>query len=266
MQKSVETPVTATTTAPRYAELQVTTNFSFLTGGSHPQELVAQAKALGLSALAVTDRNTLAGVVRAHAAAKEVGLDLIVGSRLDLDDAPSLLCLPTDRRAYGRLSRLLSLGQGRAGKGRCSLSLDDVAAHAEGQILIVLPPEDWAVTWRKVWKPLRVGRLCILTPEWKGPLRPGDVPLCFEPGAAFGTGRHATTRRALVGLQQRLRPGERVLDAGCGSGLLGVAACLLGDHDLEIGGHRRCHARAGERRRHSIGLQGRLRDRRPARE
>ena len=89
---------------PRYAELQVTTNFSFLRGASHGEELVAQAKALGLEALAVTDRNTLAGVVRAHTAAKEVGLRLIVGARLDLQDAPSLLCLPRDRQAYGRLS------------------------------------------------------------------------------------------------------------------------------------------------------------------
>ncbi len=131
---------------PAYAELQVTTNFTFLTGGSHPHELVAQAKALGLTALAITDRNTLAGIVRAHSAAKEVGLKLIVGARLDLQDAPSLLCLPTDRAAYGRLSRLLSLGQRRAEKGKCILRLDDVTTHAEGQIFIVLPPESW--DWR----------------------------------------------------------------------------------------------------------------------
>ncbi|MGD9784490.1 MAG: error-prone DNA polymerase [Hyphomicrobiaceae bacterium] len=131
-----------------YAELQVTTNFSFLRGASHADELVAQAKALGLSAIAVTDRNTLAGVVRAHSAAKEVGLRLVVGARLDLTDAPSLLCLPTDRAAYGRLSRLISLGQGRAEKGACHLTLADVAAHAEGQILIAIPPETW--DWRSV--------------------------------------------------------------------------------------------------------------------
>jgi error-prone DNA polymerase len=131
-----------------YAELQVTTNFSFLRGGSHPQELVAQAKALGLSALAVTDHNTLAGVVRAHSAAKVVGLKLIVGARLDLQDAPSLLCLPTGRKAYGRLCRLLSLGQRRAEKGQCTLFLEDVAAHAEGQIFIALPPDEWS--WQEM--------------------------------------------------------------------------------------------------------------------
>ncbi len=132
--------------AVAYAELQVTTNFSFLRGASHGEEFVAQAKVLGLTALAVTDRNTLAGVVRTHTAAKEVGLKLIVGARLDLEDAPSLLCLPRDRKAYGRLCRLLSVGQLRAQKGECTLFLDDVAQHAEGQIFIALAPGDW--DWR----------------------------------------------------------------------------------------------------------------------
>ena len=139
--------------APAYAELQVMTNFSFLRGGSHPHELVAQAKALGLSALAVTDRNTLAGVVRAHTAAKEAGLKLIVGARLDLQDAPSLLCLPTNRAAYGYLCRLLTLGQRRAEKGQCTLFLEDVGAHNEGQIFIALPPEDWS--WREALRETR---------------------------------------------------------------------------------------------------------------
>jgi error-prone DNA polymerase len=129
----------------RYAELDVTTNFSFLRGGSHAEELVATAKALGLEAIAVTDRNTLAGVVRAHLAAREVGgIKFIVGVRLDLDDAPSLLVFPTDRAAYGRLCRLLTLGQRRAEKGKCTLHLDDVAAHAGGLIFIALPPEDFS--------------------------------------------------------------------------------------------------------------------------
>ena len=130
-------------TFPAYAELQVASNFSFLQGASHPHELVAQAKALGLAALAIADRNTLAGVVRAHTAAQSVGLRLVVGARLDLEDAPSLLCFPRDRSAYGRLCRLLSLGQGRAEKGQCSLRLADVAGHAQGQIFIALPPENW---------------------------------------------------------------------------------------------------------------------------
>ena len=124
----------------RYAELQAVSNFSFLRGGSHAEELAATAKALGLEALAVADRNTLAGIVRAHTAAKQVGLRLVVGTRLDLQDAPSLLVYPTDRAAYGRLCRLLTLGQGRAEKGDCTLFLDDVAAHAQGQVFIALAP------------------------------------------------------------------------------------------------------------------------------
>ncbi|MEM7442970.1 MAG: error-prone DNA polymerase [Pseudomonadota bacterium] len=126
-----------------YTELQVTSNFSFLRGGSHPDELMLAAAALGLKAIAVTDRNTLAGVVRAHTAAKRANVRLIPGCRLDLRDGPSLLCLPTDRAAYGRLSRLLTLGKRRAEKGECDLDLSDVYAHAKGQIFILIPPETW---------------------------------------------------------------------------------------------------------------------------
>jgi error-prone DNA polymerase len=129
---------------PRYVELEVTTNFTFLRGGSHPEELVATAKALGLEAIAVTDANTLAGVVRAHLAAKEVGIKFMVGVRLDLQDAPSLLAYPCDRAAYGRLCRLLTLGQRRAEKGQCTLYLDDVVVHADGLIFIALPPDEFS--------------------------------------------------------------------------------------------------------------------------
>jgi error-prone DNA polymerase len=136
---------------PRYAELQVTTNFSFLRGASHAEDLVEQAIELGLSAIAVTDRNSLAGIVRAHVAAKadekRPGLRLVIGVRLDLEDAPSLLLYPKDRAAYGRLCRLLSEGQLRAEKGKCTLRLEDVAKYAEGQVFIALPPDDWS--WRE---------------------------------------------------------------------------------------------------------------------
>ena len=125
-----------------YAELQVTSNFSFLRGASHPEELVATAAALGYRAIAITDRNTLAGVVRAHAVAKLAEIRFVVGARLDLDDGPSLLCFPTDRAAYGRLSRLLTTGRRRAPKGECRIGLADVLAHGDGQILIALPPAE----------------------------------------------------------------------------------------------------------------------------
>ena len=123
-----------------YAELQVTTNFSFLRGASHADELVGRAAALGIAAIGIADRNTLAGVVRAHVAARQAGLRLLVGARLDLTDGPSLLCYPRDRAAYGRLCRLLTLGQRRTVKGGCVIALDDVIDHAEGQVLIALPP------------------------------------------------------------------------------------------------------------------------------
>ena len=124
-----------------YVELQVTTNFSFLRGASHAEELVETAVALGLGGIGVTDRNTLAGVVRAHSAALVKELPLTVGCRLDLQDGPSFLCFPEDRDAYGRLCRLLTLGQRRAEKGECTLYLEDLFEAAKDQVLIVLPPD-----------------------------------------------------------------------------------------------------------------------------
>ena len=125
-----------------YAELQVTSNFSFLRGASHPEEMVERASELGYRALALTDRNTLAGVVRGYEAARRAGLRFIAGARLDLDDAHSLLCLPTSRDGYGRLARLITTGRRRAPKGECMLSREDVAAaaDADGHILITVPP------------------------------------------------------------------------------------------------------------------------------
>jgi len=124
-----------------YAELQVTTHFSFLRGASSPAELFEQAKLLGIQALAITDRNSLAGIVRAYEAAKETGVRLIVGCRLDLTDGTSLLVYPTDRAAYSRLCRLLSLGKSRGGKGKCFLAWDDVVAWSEGMIAVLLGDE-----------------------------------------------------------------------------------------------------------------------------
>jgi error-prone DNA polymerase len=117
-------------TGPRYAELQVTSHFSFLRGASSCEELFAQASLLGIEALAIVDRNSLAGVVRAHEAAKTTGIRLIVGCRLDLADGASVLVYPTDRPAYARLCRLLSLGKRRSGKAKCHLEWSDLAAPA----------------------------------------------------------------------------------------------------------------------------------------
>jgi error-prone DNA polymerase len=116
----------------RYAELHCKTNFSFLEGASHPDELVRQAAELEYSALAVTDRNSLAGVVRAHIAAKEVGLPLVIGAEITPLDALPVVLWATDRASYGRLCRLITRGRRLAPKGECKLTLDDVAEFAEG--------------------------------------------------------------------------------------------------------------------------------------
>jgi error-prone DNA polymerase len=124
----------------RYSELQVTTNFSFLRGASHPEEMVQRAVDLGYSAIAITDRNTLAGIVRGHAAAKKAGIRYIPGCRLDLQDGPSLIALPMNIHGYSRLSALLSLGNLRTEKGKCHLYKADVYAHAEGIKFIIVSP------------------------------------------------------------------------------------------------------------------------------
>ena len=181
MNTPANTPEIAAT-PPAYAELCVTSNFTFLTGASHPEELVLRAAELGLAAIAVTDRNSLAGVVRAWSALKclrgerEAALQvrsarqvdsssrqviaaqelphaplpapprLIVGARLVLRDCPvEWLALPTDRAAYNRLSRLLTRGKRRAGKGQCHLDLHDLETGCRGMTLIALPPAHWAI-------------------------------------------------------------------------------------------------------------------------
>ena len=126
-------------TGPRYAELQVTSPFSFLRGASSAEELFATAALMGIEALAVSDRNSLAGIIRAREAAKATGLRLVVGCRLDLACGMALLVYPMDRAAYGRLCRLLTLGKSRAGKGKCHLEWSDVVDHAEGLIALLVP-------------------------------------------------------------------------------------------------------------------------------
>ena len=109
-----------------YTELQVTTNFSFLRGASHPDELVEHAATMGYKEIAITDRNSFVGIIRAHAAAKKTGIRVIVGCRLDLQDGLSLLAYPTNKGAYSQLSNLLTTGNLRAEKGECHLYKEDV--------------------------------------------------------------------------------------------------------------------------------------------
>ena len=120
-----------------YTELQTTTNFSFLRGASHIEELFARAAVLGLPALGITDRGTLAGIVRAHQRGEETNVRCIIGTHLDLTDGASVLVYPTDQPAYARLCRLLTLGKSRAGKGACDLTWNDLAAAGNGMIAIL---------------------------------------------------------------------------------------------------------------------------------
>jgi error-prone DNA polymerase len=124
-----------------YAELAVTTNFSFLRGASKAEELVLRAKELGLVGIGIADRNSVAGVVRAHAMAKVIGIKIAVGARLAFSDgSPDILAYPQDRAAWGRLTHLLTIGKDRAEKGGCILGLPDLLEKVEGLNLIVMPP------------------------------------------------------------------------------------------------------------------------------
>jgi error-prone DNA polymerase len=124
-----------------YAELAVTTNFSFLHGASHPEEMVATADELGLAAIGIADRNSFAGVVRAYGEAKKRTIKLIVGVRLVTVDDFEVLAYPTDRAAYGRLCRLLTAGNLKGKKSECRLTFEEILAASEGQMLIAMPPQ-----------------------------------------------------------------------------------------------------------------------------
>ena len=122
-----------------YAELHCKTNFSFLEGASHADELVVRANELKYAALAVTDRETLAGIVRAHGPAKEIGLKLLIGAEMHPADAPPVVLWASDRASYGRLARLITIGRRRAPKGECQVTLEDIAEHAQGLLAGVMP-------------------------------------------------------------------------------------------------------------------------------
>jgi error-prone DNA polymerase len=157
-----------------YVELQCASHFSFLRGVSSAEELFATAAMLGMEALAVTDLNSLSGIVRAHEAARATGVRLIVGCRLRLRDGSELLVYPKDRPAYARLCRLLSVGKGRAGKAKCDLTWEDVGNWAEGLVAILVPDRPNAALRT------RLKRLKTIWPEdgycaltlWR---RPGDA-------------------------------------------------------------------------------------------
>ena len=149
-------PIVRAASAVGYVELAVRSNFTFLEGASHPDELVAQCEVLGHRAAAIADTNSLAGVVRAHVAAERIGIPLLVGCRLVLHASEgaspheppearaawlTLLAYPTCVTSYGRLCRLLTRGKRRAEKGHCHLTPHDLLEHREGLIVLALPGE-----------------------------------------------------------------------------------------------------------------------------
>src|SRR6266436_7071908 len=132
-------------TTPAYAEIGITTNFSFLRGGSHPQDYVHEAGELRLPVIGIADHNTLAGVVRAYVELENPKVKfkpkLLIGSRLVfMDGTPDILVYPRNREAYGRLCQLLTYGKRKAEKGECHLKLDNLVEFSEGQLLVLVLP------------------------------------------------------------------------------------------------------------------------------
>jgi len=192
------TPTKSSTTRSAWTEIRVDTP-----RGWH--ELVSEALALGPCTSIVLGPTSIAA---RQPAADEEAVRTFVMAR---DDTPELR-----REIQARLERLVE-------------TVADPELVGLEALFKPLPAEDYATSWKKSWKPFRVGRLALL-PPWReeGPPRSTDIRLTIEPGGSFGSGRHATTRTCLREIDRRIREGDRVLDAGTGSGILSVAAALLG--------------------------------------
>ncbi len=223
----------------RFADLAVMTNFSFLRGASHPEELVGQAYALGHAGIGIADRNSLAGVVRAYSFVKErvpaeAGFRLAVGARLVFSDGtPDILAYPQDRAAYGRLTRLLTLGNRRTAKGHCDLALADLLDHAAGLQMIL--------TERATGEAVPAG-----TPDWPALVRAlrdaGPGPLWLAATHLYGP----DLRRRLAGRAALAREtGARLLATGDVTmhhpdrrPLADVLTCIREHTTLDAAGHR----------------------------
>ena len=223
-----------------YVELNCLTNYSFLRAASHPDELVQRASELRYNALAITDRNSLAGVVRAHAAAKPLGLKLLIGTELILDDASRVVLLAMNRKGYGRLARLLTLGKRRTPKGECQLNFFDLAQHADGLLASVIlnemQPNDQLEKlhgWREVF-----GERCsVLASLQHGPhddslldryqriSKDVRLPLVASNGVLY----HDSSRRYLHDVVTAIRLGCTVADLGASRPMNGQQYLKSGD-------------------------------------
>lgn len=203
-----------------YAELHCKTNFSFLEGASHPDELACSAAELGYQALAITDRNSLAGVVRAHGAAKQMQLKLLIGAEITPSDASPVVLLATDRKAYGRLSRLITTGRRNALKGECRLTFDDIAAYADGLLAGIVGEATSEDFFR--YRELFAHRLYLFAELHCGPnddrqleqrlrlAKEARIPLVAANDVHF----HHPCRRALADVLTATRAGCTVAEAG----------------------------------------------------
>ena len=208
---------------PPYAELHCLSNFTFLRGASHPEELVARAHALGYEALALTDECSLAGVVRAHVAAKTCGLALLIGTEVRITDGPRLVLLATDREAYGDLSALITAGRRRAGKGRYHLCRADLETGLCACLALLLPEDTQRDEEEARWLARRFpGRAWIAVElmrggadrarlrRLKGLGRGTGLPLC----AAGDVHMHGRERRPLQDTLTAIRLGTPLEAAG----------------------------------------------------
>jgi error-prone DNA polymerase len=208
-----------------YAELHCLTNFSFLEGASHPDELVSRAAELGYRALAITDRNSLAGVVRAHVVASQIeNFKLLIGAEIAPVDAPPVVVLATDRKAYGRLTRLITRGRRNAPKGECRITLDDVAEFSEGLLACPFSDKEWSddsllhvQRYREVFKDRcyllvelhYLDNERILAASLDLAKRAGVLPV-----AAGGVHFHIHERRPLADVLTAIRVGRPVVECG----------------------------------------------------
>ena len=210
---------------PAYAELHCLSNFSFLRGASHPEELVARAHQLGYSALALTDECSFAGVVRAHGAAKECGLPLILGSEIHLADGPHLVLLATDREGYGNLSELITRGRRRGVKGRYVLEAGDLDQGLPGCLILLVPgaaPDIPQARWvaerftGRAW--IAVELLCGANDKARlAALRELGAACALPLAAAGDVHMHLRSRRKLQDTLTAIRLGKPL--AHCGQAL-----------------------------------------------
>ncbi len=207
---------------PPYAELHCLSNFTFLRGASHAEELVEHAHELNYTALAITDECSLAGIVRAHMAAQKYGLKLIVGSEIRFADGPSIVLLATDRTGYGNLSELISQGRRNAIKGSYSLALSDIQNGLPGCLALLLPDSMPTLEQAQQVATIFPGRSWLAVELFRAADDPERLSRLIELGAAASlplvaagdVHMHVAQRRALQDTLTAIRLCMPVAEAG----------------------------------------------------